>query len=390
MKESPSCKLNRRAGLIILAVFAFGMLAAACGGSDNSTSSTASEAPKEGGASTEAKEGSTNNAKAGAVDVGTGSPIPLKVEDIKLAYVAAGLNVPLGVLSKELLEELTAEYGISLKTFDPQLDPARQFQLYETVVDSGNYNAIITLPLGGEQDCQILSEKAPAKGIVVAVTVNSICGREFESPAGNGLWSPGTLVTSGVSTNLQGLEAWASACEKETGGGEAIVLNGTAGTPNNQALTKGIENGSKVDIVANYATNYTREEALEKTSAGLLAHPGAHLIMSTYPPLTEGAIVALKSAGKTPGKDVKLCSFTGGTENMLNLVRSGELAVDTYVNYVWTTKNAFEAIIMAAEGKSVPRVIVPSTTGEITKAGVEPWPPAYTKATVEQFEPNGE
>ena len=225
---------------------------------------------------------------------------------------------------------------------------------------------------------------------MVAVTINTICGRENEPAKGDGLWAPGTLVTSAVGTTLEGIEAWAKTCEEETGGGKTIILNGISGSPNFSAFAKGIEDGSELEVVMDCPTNYTPEEALTKTSAALLANPDLAVIMSTYPPVTEGAIQALKSAGKQPGKDVKLCNWTGGNENMTNLLKSGELAVDSYANYAWATKNAFEAIIDATEGKSNPRVILPSSTGEIEETGNTPWPPASTNAEVAQYEPTGE
>jgi hypothetical protein len=97
------------------------------------------------------------------VDVGLGQPVPLKTDEINLAFISAGLEVPVGAKSKEILEELTAEMGIPMKTFDPQLDPVRQHALYETVVGSGEINAIITLPVGASRTAMFFRKQPPKR-----------------------------------------------------------------------------------------------------------------------------------------------------------------------------------------------------------------------------------
>jgi len=71
-------------------------------------------------------------------------------------------------------------------------------------------------------------------------------------------------------------------------------------------------------------------------------------------------------------------------------VKASELTVDNYANNRWVAIAATQSIVDAVEGKSVPRVIVPGENGEIVKSGTEVWPPVYTKATADQYEPTGE
>jgi ribose transport system substrate-binding protein len=276
-----------------------------------------------------------------------------------------------------------------VKTFDGEFDVARQLGLYQTIIDSGEYNAIVTLPLGGDQDCEILSKTAPEKGIVVSILNTPICGHEFASAKGDGLWAEGTLDTVGVVFNRNGLDAWGKACASYTGGGKAILLNGQAGTPNFETLTKGFEAGG-FELVSNYATDYLASEAVEKTNAALLAHPDLNVIATTAPQMTEGAIQALKSSGKQPGVDVKVCNILGGSETMIDLVKSGEVTVDAYANDGWSAIAATQSIIDAAEGRPAPRVIVPGQDGKIVKSGTVPWPPVYTEESANRYEPNGE
>jgi len=364
---------------LALVIVSSSIVVAACGGSGESSSSS-QENP-------ETAEGGTP--PVGNVDVGTGNPIPLSVEDLKIAFVASGLQTPLGVAEKKGVEKVASEHNIPVTTFDGLLEPDKQYSLFQNVIGSGQYNVIITNPTGGEQACEILSKTAPAKGIVVSVMDNPICGLEFESAKGNGLWAPGTLSSVGMITNIEGLEAQANACAKETGGGEAMLINGNPQVPSSKLLTEAYKK-TDLKIVADYATNYAASESLEKTAAGLTAHPGVKVIATIFPPLTEAAMQAVRSAGKTPGVDVKFCNLPGGTEKMLDFVKSGEVTVDNYVSNEWIAIAATQSVIDAVEGKEDPRVIVPGQEGKIEKSGTTIWPTIITKANVDQFEPTGQ
>lgn len=45
--------------------------------------------------------------------------------------------------------------------------------------------------------------------------------------------------------------------------------------------------------------------------------------------------------------DVKLCDATGGGQEMLDLVKSGQVTVDNYTNNGWTAKAATQSLIDA-------------------------------------------
>jgi len=381
MKKGLACKFLMVIPLSTLLVgTALGL--SGCGGSGD-TSSAASSV----GTSTSAEKPQGGEPEGDGVDVGIGKPIPLTLEDLRIAFVASAQSLPGAVEQKEGVERVAAKYGVPVTTFDSQFDVARQFALYQTVIDSGKYNSIITQPLSGNQECDILSKTAPSKEIVVSVILAPLCGREFAPAKGDGMWAPGTLSVVGNAANSEAQEALAKACAKETGGGETILLNGFPGSPNYQAMTKAYEDAGAFDIVANYATSYASDEALEKTTAALSAHPNLKVIASTYAELTEGALQALKSAGKEPGVDIKLCSQTGGTEKMIAAVESGELAVDNYSNSEWIAMAATQSVIDAAQGKPTPHVIVPGEDGTVVKSGTVVWPPVYTKEDASQYAP---
>jgi ribose transport system substrate-binding protein len=371
-----------RVWLVLVGVV--GVVVAGCGSSGSSGTSGAS------GSSSTASSSTSGSSASGSrgVDVGTGKPIALSVKDMKIAFIASGMQTPLGVAQKKGVEEVAKKYGVPVTTFDGRLDVARQFSLYQTVVGGGKYNVIITLPMGGQQDCDVLSKQAPAKGIVVSVMTIPICGKEFASALGDGLWAPGTLNTVGYNSNANGYASYAKTCAKVTGGGKLVLLNGVAGTPNNRAMTKAYQ-ASGMDIVANYATDYTPETANKDISAALRSHPDVKVIATTFPALTLGAIQAIKSAHKKPGTDIKLCNYTGGGKQMLDLIKAGVLSADAYTNSEWVAKAATQQVFDAVAGKPVLRYSEPGPDGTPTKSTGQ-WPPAVTKDNVNQYQPTGE
>jgi len=364
---------------LVVSMICAGLALAACGSSNDSSSNESSAGTTSETSATEPSGG----AQTGEIDVGTGKPIPLSTENLKIAWIACCTSTPSNQAIERGIKKVTEKYGAEVTTFDANFDPGKQYGLYQNVLSGGDYDVIITIPVEGHQSCEILSKGAPEAGIVVNLLILPICGREFESPKGDGLWQPGTFNIAGPSSTTEGFETWAQACAEETGG-EVMLLNGVAGSPNFKTFTKAFEQ-TDLEIVANYATLYGAPEGLEKTSAALSAHPNLSVIAGQAAELTEGAIQALKAAGKKPGVDVKLCNYTGGTDKMFKLVESGEVTVDNYVNYEWAAIAGTQALFDAIEGKETPRVIVPGQDGEIVKAGIEPWPPVYTKATISEF-----
>jgi len=373
---------SRSVVFICIAVFAIAVSASACGGSDNSSSS----------ASSTSADSTQEPAGESGVDVGTGKPIPLSPEEVKIAFISPGQQTPTGTSMQEGVEKVASKYGASVETYDGRLDPATQFALFQNVISSGKYNAIIALAISGEQSCEILSKTAPSKGIVVVTTELPLCGREFESAIGDGLWQPGTLDMVGTTPTVEGIGGWAKACEEETGetgNGETISINGYAGSPNYKVQHEALEN-TNMNLVADYATQYSTTEALEKTAAALTAHPNLKVVVTQFHEMVPGVLQAIKSAGLKPGVDVKVCDYDGGTEAELNLVKSGELTLDGYQNNEWVAIAATQSLFDAITGKPVERVILPGKNGEIEsssafyKAG-KIWPTIVTKQNVNEF-----
>jgi ribose transport system substrate-binding protein len=334
--------------------------------------------------------GNTTTGATVSIDVGTGTPVKLPKTGLKIAFVSAGLGLPTGTQQKKGVEEVAKKYGATVTTFDSQFDPTRQFGLIQNVVSSGKYNVLVTLPIVGQQQCTILTKTAPQKNILVTVMDLPLCGRDLASTTGDKLWSPGTLNTVGVTGNIDEYSAIAKACAEKSGGGTTVLLNAAQGVPSAVAMVKGFSTESRLRVVENFNTDYSSQDGAAKTAAALKTHPDLKLVMTVNSAVAYGAVRALESAGKTPGKDVFVCDGLGGGAQMLSLVQQGKVAVDNYVNDYWLAKAATQSVFDAIAGKQHARVIVPGTNGSIVTAGTETWPPLYTSSTVNKYQPTGE
>jgi ribose transport system substrate-binding protein len=348
-----------------------GFAIAGCGGSDSGGTSTHSSGGAKGGVS---------------VGVGTSTPVKLKSQKLHIAYVASSMASPAGQIAAKNIKKVAAAHGDSVTVFDPRFDAGRQFALYQNIVASKKYNALITLPINGDQSCDILSKQAPAAGILVTITTIPICGRSLKPY--NQTWQPGTLASVGINTTVDANAALAKECAKTTGAKTIALVNGAAGTPNFRAMTQGFKRAG-FDIVANSATDYTPEKASSVTAATLRAHPDLQAIATTSPLLTNGVLPALASAGKKAGRDVKVCQYYGGDKISMERVRSGQVSVDSYQNNGWIAAAAMQNTLNAVTGGTVVHVVKPGAGGK-PEAITPEWPESYTATTVNQYTPNGQ
>jgi ribose transport system substrate-binding protein len=125
----------------------------------------------------------------------------------------------------------------------------------------------------------------------------------------------------------QGERAAAQMIEATGGKGKVATLLGSSGnnvtTDRNAGFLKGIE-GSELEVVAEQTGNFNRQEGQAVTEQFLQSQPELTAIYAHNDEMALGAIVALKSAGKEPGKDVKVISIDG-TRNAVQAVVDGSI-----------------------------------------------------------------
>ncbi len=165
----------------------------------------------------------------------------------------------------------------------------------------------------------------------------------------------------------------ADALIKATNGKAKIIeLEGTSGATPAILRKQGFDNEIKsypgMQIVASQDANFDRDTARQKMQTLLQAHPDVNVVYCANDEECQGAIAALKAAGKVPGKDVLVGSIDGETAGLQSIIAGEQL--------VSVTSNprlgplTYQSIADYASGKTVPTwVVQPDKT--YTKANAE-------------------
>jgi ribose transport system substrate-binding protein len=315
--------------------------------------SACGSAPNE---SSSASAGQPTSADSVAVDVGT-----TKVNvrgPMKLAYFSLGTNNSyLQAAIKSVKESVAKVPGASVRVFDANFDASTQFNQIQNALQSKKYNAAIVLPVDPQLICNILTEQAPAEGMVVSVMTGALCGRTVKE--GDGLWAPGTLdYVGGVHTYNYWKQYLDYVVEENPGPQKAVVLTGPKINAITVNLDKALEDvqaehpGFKV--VAKQDTDYSVPVAQQKMVPMIQAHPDATIFFSAYSNLTRGAMQALRGAGKV-GK-IKIYD-KGATEWAIAQMHEGTIETTTPEHPVAIMSRQVELLQHAFEGKQVPRFV---------------------------------
>lgn len=144
------------------------------------------------------------------------------------------------------------------------------------------------------------------------------------------------------------------------GKGKIIELEGTSGATPAILRKKGFDDAIKaqpgMQIVASQDANFDRDTARQKMQTLLQAHPDVSIVYAANDEMAQGAIAALKAAGKVPGKDVLVGSIDGETAGLQSII-AGEQLVSVTSNPRLGALT-FQSIADYASGKSVPAWVV--------------------------------
>ncbi len=122
-----------------------------------------------------------------------------------------------------------------------------------------------------------------------------------------------------------------------TGGtAQVAILTGTPGNNVTTDRTKGFQDQVKakypnMKVVASQTGNFAQTDGQKVMEQLLQAHPGINAVYAENDEMALGAIQAIKSAGKTPGKDVKIVSIDG-IQQMVQNVANGLAVADIETN----------------------------------------------------------
>jgi len=107
------------------------------------------------------------------------------------------------------------------------------------------------------------------------------------------------------------------------------------------------------------------------------------MVISPWDDMTRGAEQAIKAAGKTPGKDVRIYT-TGATKDAVSKVKAGVYNETSIFLPFEESYYAAVAVIMALEGKPVNGYVNEAELPAVTKLGSI----FVTKKNADQFKPN--
>jgi ribose transport system substrate-binding protein len=345
-------------------VFVIGLMAAAaliygCGGGGSSGSSDNEVAAAESNTGSEVHKTVFEEEFAAtkptlepvAVKLGENTVNFAKGEELKIAFDGYGKGYDYSVPEYKAAEELPKEMGLEMTTFDPRGEIELQIQQIQSIINSGQYNALVVYPLAAELECDLLTKQAPAKGVVVLAFGYPAC----ETEAG----APGLVSTILDTPSREAYTAWAARIvedqEKENKkGGKAFIVTGPkvdwAGPLAAEILEEAFDKaGIEVEQVVD--TDYTQAGSLPKIQDALQRYPDTTMIVDQFPEGAAATLTALKIAGKSGKIDVY---GWGANTPSIKGIEEGTMKM-TVPYYPYTNvKAALQALVLMRDGKKVP------------------------------------
>lgn len=117
---------------------------------------------------------------------------------------------------------------------------------------------------------------------------------------------------------------------------QVAILSGTPGNNVTTDRTKGFQDRIRstypdVKVVASQTANFDQTDGQKVMEQLLQAHPGINAVYAENDEMALGALQAVRSAGKTPGKDVKVVSIDG-IKQVVQDVSGGQVVADIETN----------------------------------------------------------
>jgi len=144
--------------------------------------------------------------------------------------------------------------------------------------------------------------------------------------------------------------------KKTNGKASVIQLLGSTGSSPAILRQKGFEDYVKkhpgIKIIASQTGNFTRDEGRKVMETLIQAHPKADTVYAHNDEMALGAITALETAGRKPGKDITIVSIDG-QKSALQAIIDGKLGATVECNPRFGVK-AFQTLKDYAAGKKIP------------------------------------
>jgi ribose transport system substrate-binding protein len=277
-------------------------------------------------------------------DAGSGSTDARPVSDLNIGFFTVGSTNPYAKVLNDATTSAAKARGAKITQIDSNFDVQTQINQMQQALARKTYNAWIVTLADGIQQCNQVKAAINA-GIPVMVSVGHLC-KDAEV---------GQVGFVGVQTR-QTYDAWWKTILNQNPDAKVAFLAGPPLVDLVQSMKSAMESALKqhprADLVSYQNTDWTAQDAFQKTQDLLKAHPDVQVIGSSASEATRGVVQAVKQAGLA-GK-VKIYDMMGDqfivdqikagvvTLTLPGLPASeGKSAADNLVNY-WTGKPTYK------------------------------------------------
>lgn len=318
---------------------------ASAGASASSSASAASDCPL-------VSAPDPGNSKAPAnTPISKGAPKLAKKDSYQVAFSQITSDNPFRLAETKSMKTEAEKRGWKVTVTDAGGKEDKQIQDMKTLI-SQKPDAIFLAP-NTEKGLAPVVKQAAKAGIPVFLVDRTV------DPS---IAKPGEdFVTTIASDFVQQGKRAAIQLAKATGGKAKIIeLEGTTGSSPAIDRKKGFADAitacKDMKVVVAQDADFSREKGQSVAETLLQSQAGANAIYAHNDEMALGAINALKSSDKTPGKDVKLVSIDGN-KDAVTAVSEGELAASVESNPRFGPV-AYDTLEAYAAGKGVPIRII--------------------------------
>ncbi len=315
---------------------------------------------------------STSAPASSATAAASASPKPMTI-----AYMSFAVDNSYDAPMLAAAQAVASTDGATLKVFDANNNPQTQYDQLQTVINSGQYNGIITQPIFGTGLISLVKE-AIAKGIKV-VNMDQILGPSLstDQPQVSGLSANVTFVPTEIGTKL-GQQVVAACASKHLNPCKVGYLYDIKASSLDTAISGAFDaaiKGSPVKIVTTGQSYFTPTIGLSAVETMLQAQPTLNLIVGSDQGI-EGAMTALSTTDKS--YHVLLVGY-GASAAAVAGIKSGAVFSDVAQAPASEGRLAVQALVAAIQTGKVSGAIDP--VAGFPDAGV------VTPADVNQFTP---
>jgi len=296
----------------------------------------------------------------------------------RIAYLAECTSNPYCQTRLRGMQAAAKKYGFTFKVFDANFSPQTQLAEVQDAVAEG-FDGYVFAPTAGAPACTMWKSYLQPTGKPIVTLDLPMCN--------DADYTPGVAATVTMARQAFFNADVDYAFRSCTSRCKVAAIGGPTGsdlfTEWERAIAQGKAKYPDVDVVSDQPANFDPRVALQVIEGALRANPDLSVVISPWDDMTRGAEQAIVSAGKEPGKDVRIYS-TGATKVGVQRVKEGRWNETMIFLPFQESYYAAVALIMALEGKPANSYVNEANMPPVTKLGSL----YVTKHNAAGFQPN--